>query len=368
MRQSQRSGGWWKIGSVVLVLFASIIALRTPLAPALVHVEPDRIKAGEVTLVITGYGTHFTKSEEQFFVAIDSTHAPATIVTHGEKQGPLAWLVNDHQRLCSSSIFVLSDARLSAQFQVPGGFRKELTTLFVRSPQDGELVMLDALWTEDRGAGIEEQPCSGLPPNAEHLTTKYSFPNRNILYETIRNLNFHVPMWFTMIVLMGISFWFSLIALRQNNLDADLAAEVAAKTGLLFCALGLITGSIWARFTWGAWWTTDAKLNGAAVGTLIYLAYLVLRGSVPEAHKRMRLAAVYNIFAFSLLIVLLFVLPRLVDSLHPGNGGNPAFSNYDLDNRLRMVFYPAVLGWIGIGVWLFTLGRRMARLQHLLDR
>ena len=63
------------------------------------------------------------------------------------------------------------------------------------------------------------------------------------------------------------------------------------------------------------------------------------------------LSAAYNVIAFVLYIMFIFVLPRLqgVDSLHPGQGGNPAFSSYDLDNALRIVFYPAVIGWTFIG-------------------
>ena len=55
------------------------------------------------------------------------------------------------------------------------------------------------------------------------------------------------------------------------------------------------------------------------------------------------------------MIPLIFILPRMVDSLHPGNGGNPAFSNYDLDSRMRLVFYPAVIGWILLGFWISSL-------------
>ena len=70
----------------------------------------------------------------------------------------------------------------------------------------------------------------------------------------------------------------------------------------------------------------------------------------------------YPIFAFSALIPLLFVLPRLTDSLHPGSGGNPGFNAYDLDNNLRMVFYPAVVAWTGLGFWLTDLRIRWRRL------
>jgi heme exporter protein C len=71
---------------------------------------------------------------------------------------------------------------------------------------------------------------------------------------------------------------------------------------------------------------------------------------------------VYNVFAFVLMIVFIGILPRMTDSVHPGNGGNPAFGNYDLDNGMRLVFYPAVLGWIFTGWWIATLRVRLARL------
>jgi heme exporter protein C len=328
---------WWKILSVVLLLTASIAALRVPLASAIVHVSPDRIAPGPVTLDVLGYSTTFSDPEVR--------------------------LVNGGQRLCPTSVEVVDETHLKATFMVPNGLREHLTDVVV----DGYR-MPEALFTEGLGDGADiAGDCDEAYPRL-HALPSIEFPNRTILYESIRNLNFHVPMWFTMIVLMGISFVQSLSAIRKNSIDHDLAASAAARVGLVFCVLGLITGSIWARFTWGAWWTSDVKLNGAAVGALIYLAYFVLRGSVTEAHKRLRLAGVYNIFAFSLLIVLLFVLPRLNDSLHPGNGGNPAFSNYDLDNRLRMVFYPAVMGWIGMGVWMYDLKRRLALIQNQIDR
>jgi len=166
--------------------------------------------------------------------------------------------------------------------------------------------------------------------------------------------------------LMGIGVWKSIRLLSTNDADHDRSALAAVQVGLLFGVFGLVSGSLWARVTWETWWTTDPKLNGAAAGVLIYLAYLVLRGSVPEAAKRARLGAIYSIFAFSFLLLFFFVLPRLnaVDSLHPGNGGNPAFNTYDLDNRLRGIFYPACVGWILLGVWMYNLRSRMARLQN----
>ena len=67
------------------------------------------------------------------------------------------------------------------------------------------------------------------------------------------------------------------------------------------------------------------------------------------------------------LIVFIMILPRLTDSLHPGNGGNPAFGKYDLDNDMRMVFYPAIIGWILLSIWILDVKIRLATLTQQQD-
>jgi heme exporter protein C len=189
-------------------------------------------------------------------------------------------------------------------------------------------------------------------------------PRLAILNETIRNLYFHVPMWFGMILILTVSVVYSIKYLNKPLQKFDDYAVEAANMGIIFGVLGLVTGMIWARFTWGDWWSGDPKQNASAIGLLIYLAYLVLRNSFEDEQQRARIAAVYNIFAFATLIPLLFILPRLTDSLHPGNGGNPGFNSYDLDSRLRAVFYPAVIGWTLLGWWITTLRARFRGIRH----
>jgi len=192
-------------------------------------------------------------------------------------------------------------------------------------------------------------------------------PRQVILYESIRNLYFHVPMWFSMIFLFLISVIYSIKTLSKGKLKEDRKAVELVNVGIVFGVLGTLTGSLWAKFTWGAWWTNDVKLNGAAISMLIYFAYLILRGSIEEEEKKARISAVYNIFAFVLLIVFIGILPRMTDSLHPGNGGNPGFNNYDLDNNMKMVFYPAVIAWILLGVWIYQLRIRMREIKAKLN-
>jgi heme exporter protein C len=97
---------------------------------------------------------------------------------------------------------------------------------------------------------------------------------------------------------------------------------------------------------------------------LIYLAYLVLRGSSTDYDRRAKISASYSIFAFLALIPLVFVIPRLTDSLHPGNGGNPALGGEDLDNTLRLFFYPSIIALILLGIWMSQLLLRYEKLKQ----
>lgn len=193
-------------------------------------------------------------------------------------------------------------------------------------------------------------------------------PRLDILNETIRALYFHVPMWFGMIFMLAISLYHSIMYLSKSKESSDIKAVEFVNVGVLFGFLGITTGMVWAQFTWGEWWSGDPKQNAAAIGLLIYLAYFVLRGSLENEEQKARISAVYNIFAFCALIPLLFILPRLTDSLHPGSGGNPGFNAYDLDSKLRMVFYPAVLGWSLLGGWIATLRIRIKNIEKVLDK
>lgn len=192
-------------------------------------------------------------------------------------------------------------------------------------------------------------------------------PRLPILHETIRNQYFHVCMWFAMMILFTISLVYSIRHLASGKQEHDIIASESANVGILLGILGLITGSIWAKYTWGAWWTNDVKLNGAAITMLTYFAYLVLRGAVTDEQKRAKVASVYNIFAYVMMLVFILIYPRMSDSLHPGNGGNPGFSNYDLDSKMRMVFYPAVTGWTLLGIWMMTLRIRIQKIKTNFD-
>jgi len=184
---------------------------------------------------------------------------------------------------------------------------------------------------------------------------------------SLRNVFYHVGMWFGMFAMLITSFIFSLRYLRGFSEKEDAVAVEAVNVGVMFGVLGLITGAIWAKNTWGAFWVRDPKLDGAAVGMFVYLAYVILRGSIDDRHKRAKVAAVYNIFAFILWIVFVLILPRLSSStIHPGQDGTPIMA-LDLSPSTRTVFYPAMAGWILLGFWIMNLRIRIKLIKHNLE-
>lgn len=199
-------------------------------------------------------------------------------------------------------------------------------------------------------------------------------PHLPALQETIRNLYFHVCMWFAMMILFTVSVVNAIRYLRTLNLKYDISARHYATVGIVFGVLGYATGTIWMSYTWAdpnnptfqsfSAVAREPKLIGAAIALLIYFAYMVLRDSINDMDKRARISAVYNIFAYAMLFPSIWIVPRLLPSLHPGGEGNPALDTSDIDSRMRMVFYPAVIGWTLLGVWITTLKIRLSLLKE----
>jgi heme exporter protein C len=199
----------------------------------------------------------------------------------------------------------------------------------------------------------------------------FKVPDLPIVRQSIRNMYFHVCMWFAMMVLFIISFIYSI---KSSKLKHDICAVSYASIGIFLGVLGYITGAIWANYTWITEQSQslgsvlkEPKLIGAAIAILIYGAYFVLRGSFTDIDKKARVSAVYNIFAFAMLFPSIWVIPRMVGSLHPGSpgtdGANPAFDRHALDITMKAVFYPAVIGWTLLGVWIATLKIRVQLLK-----
>ncbi len=346
---------WLKFLCVALLLYSGIFSLWHPMIPGGFGVATTTLKPGRNEFVFTGYNCHFVAEQPTLQLLVNA----------GGKTYYCAQVLEIKSNNVVKAAVVLPDTIASNEFSFYANTDVD-GTVFVEAPTTSEGFVLDK--------NARALACDYHVKTNAH--SGFGFPFQPIIIESIRNLMWHVPMWFTMFVLMGISFFYSIRALGQAphnalSLDShfsgillhDLRASAAAATGLVFCVLGLITGSVWARFTWGTWWVNDPQLNGALAVFMVYAAYFILRKSVPDEEKLARLSAIFNIFALVLMVVLLMVMPRFTDGLHPGKSGNPAFSKYDLDSSLRTVFYPACAGFILLGYWIYSLNFRISKLE-----
>ena len=179
-----------------------------------------------------------------------------------------------------------------------------------------------------------------------------------ILEQTARNLYFHVPMWFVLYLGAVVGAWHAGRYLATGRAIHDVRSEAAWMISTVAGVVALVTGVVWARFTWyqgtGLWWSPEPRQNMVAVQLLISGAYFVLRGSIDRPRARARLSAVYALFATATLPFLTYVLPRRMASLHPGAEGNPAFSDMDIAADMRWIFYSCAVGFLLLGWWLYT--------------
>ena len=184
------------------------------------------------------------------------------------------------------------------------------------------------------------------------------------LKESIRNLFYHVPMWYVMLFSFFMSFIYSIIYLNKSFIKYDVISNEFVNTGIWFGCFGMVTGMEWASIQWGQPWSNDPKQIGAALTLLIYFAYSILRNSIKEEDKKARLAAVYNVFSFALIIPLVYIVPAHFASLHPGADNKPFEALKTQDNLLKLVSLPAMLGWILLGLWVFDIRYRIRKLQQ----
>jgi heme exporter protein C len=346
-------GNWWKMLGAALVLYAIVGGMLAPLKPGIVQATPGNARAGQtLELAVRGYNTFYTRGADNL----------------------RAWLKLDEAgALAASDIAVEDDRHLRLVFQLPEylpvGERVADLALIIDNGHDGASVLPSAVFVTqdsiDPALGRQVWPDDQI--GGLHTRKGIAFPFRNILSETIRNTYFHVPLWFGMVFLFLAAVVGSVRYLRRFDPAEDRRAAALTQVGILFGLLGLLTGAIWAKNTWGAYWSWDIKQNMTAAALLIYCAYFVLRNAFDDPERKARLSAVYSIFAFAALIPLIYVIPRMTDSLHPGAGGNPAFGTEDLDNTMRLFFYPAVIGWTLLGFWIADLLRRVNALRDHLE-
>lgn len=176
-----------------------------------------------------------------------------------------------------------------------------------------------------------------------------------------RILFFHVPMaWGSFVAFLAAGAWSLRYLAGGRRRDHDLAAAVAVELGLVYCVLATLSGSIWSRLEWGAFWNWDPRQTSIVLALVFYAAYLALRGAVADGETRARLAAAYAALGLVVAPFLFFVLPRLTFSLHPEPVVN-AGGDVEMDRRILQVLLFASLGFTALFFWMHNVAWRLRR-------
>lgn len=206
------------------------------------------------------------------------------------------------------------------------------------------------------------------------LSDTLPYQNAN-MGQTSRNIFYHVPMWFAMMAMGYTSVVYSIMYLRKMKPRYDLLARESARLTVIFGVMGLITGMIWSRVTWGealpssdpaAWWPWDPKQTAALICVMIYLGFFLVRSSFTDPIQRAKVAAVFNIFAAASIYPLFYVIPKVMGGLHP-NTGDAKSAIGTMAPGFYYIFWPAVFGFVCTAIWLLDLRGRTAIAQHELN-
>lgn len=171
--------------------------------------------------------------------------------------------------------------------------------------------------------------------------------NQGMVY---RIIYFHVAAVFAAFTAFFAALICSIGYLSTKNMRYDAIAAPCVEVGLAFATINLVTGSIWGRYTWGVWWTWDARLTSMLVCWLLYAGYLMLRRAVEEPTQRARLSAVLSIFAFADIVIVWKSIewwrtqhPQPVLSLRGGGGMSHGMEPAIYWNYLAFAILAAVL-------------------------
>ncbi len=174
------------------------------------------------------------------------------------------------------------------------------------------------------------------------------------LGEYTRILYFHVPVAWVTVLAFLVGAVYSVTYLKTKNLKHDYMAEASSQLGFLFCILATVTGSIWAKMSWGSFWNWDPRETSIFILLLIYAAYFALRSAVEQEEKKAALSAVYAILAFVTVPFFIFIIPRVYASLHPDPLVNTQ-GKINMDGKMLTVFLSSLAGFTGMFFWMMKM-------------
>jgi heme exporter protein C len=194
-------------------------------------------------------------------------------------------------------------------------------------------------------------------------------PSAEALGHTSRIIYFHVPCAWVSVLAFIVSGIYAVIFLYDKNKKfhfPEVKAFNSARIGMIFTLLTVITGSIWAKLTWGSFWNWDPRETSIVILLLIYTAYFSLRSAVTDEDTRAMISSVYLILAMFTVPFFIFIIPRLYPSLHPDPVIN-ADRSIHLDYRMRTALFVSAVSFTFLYAYLFNISNRISRLVKKIE-
>lgn len=203
---------------------------------------------------------------------------------------------------------------------------------------------------------------------------------QKIIGESSRIFYYHIPQAWICVLAFAMSMYYSIKYLsgfaittvkppyikfrfeEKNQMINDDKALVAAQLGFIFCVLATLTGATFAKVTWGSFWNWDPRQTSIFILLLIYGAYFALRGAIDIEEKKATLAGVYSIFAFVTVPFLVFILPRLIPSLHPADSIVDENMKFTMGPLVRTIFFSSLALFTVVYFWMFNLAVRTQKI------
>jgi len=193
------------------------------------------------------------------------------------------------------------------------------------------------------------------------------------LEERIKILNLHVPLAWIAVVAYLMSMIYAIKYLKTKEMVWDIYTTSTAALGTFYAILATVTGMLWAKYNWGAYWNWDPRQTSIFVLIMIYAAYFALRSAIDNEERRAKLSSVYSIISFITVPFLVFVLPRLSSGLHPGSAddGNagPLVTQQtgSLDTTLVYGFGLALFSFTIIYFWILNILVRYKKISYKIN-
>ncbi|MHC1738083.1 MAG: cytochrome c biogenesis protein [Ignavibacteriaceae bacterium] len=206
-------------------------------------------------------------------------------------------------------------------------------------------------------------------PMVEDPKAWYEFPLIPGLGENAKIFLFHVPTAWVTVIAFLMSTIYSIRYLRKKDLDDDGRSQTAVELGMIFCVLATVTGSIWAKFTWGEFWSWDPRQTSIFALLLIYGALFALRSAVENEEKRATLSAVYSIIAFVTVPFFVFIMPRIMKGLHPGSADDTTSGpvvSFKMNSNMFMIFILSLIAFTILYFWMWHMGSKSVNIKEKL--